>query len=203
MPRFLEITVAFVAIILLSPVLLIAAIAVKVSSPGPVIFSHMRVGKDGVPFGVHKFRSMTTAPAGSGSSLTVGGDNRVTSVGRVLRGSKLDELPQLFNVLFGTMSLVGPRPETADLLEHYPEEAKAVMLSVRPGITDPSSIIFRDEEGELAAQSDPHAYYRDVIIGRKCEMYMDYIPRKSFGFDVKTILQTIVAVIDRKGRLRG
>lgn len=203
MPRLIEILLAVFSILLLSPVLLVAAIAVKFSSPGPIIVSHKRVGKNGAPFGVYKFRSMSVATDNTGSSLTVGGDARVTRIGRVLRSSKIDELPQLFDVLFGTMSFVGPRPETADLLAHYPEGPKAVMLSVRPGITDPASIMYRNEESELAAQDDPHAYYRDVIIGRKCDMYLDYIPRKSIGFDLKVIFQTIIAVLDKRGRLRS
>lgn len=198
MPRILEIIFATLLVGLFSPLLLIAAIAVRLGSPGPVIFRHRRIGMNELPFEVFKFRSMVQSQDYNRSSLTVGGDARITSVGRILRATKIDELPQLFNVLRGDMSIVGPRPETEELLAYYPPKARAIMLSIRPGITDPASIEFRNEESELAAQEDPHSYYCDVLIRRKCKIYEEYIPQKSFWFDFKTVAGTIVAVLDMR-----
>lgn len=194
MPRIVEILLSGAMILVLAPVIVVVAIVVKLDSPGPVIFAQTRVGRGGMPFTIYKFRSMTDA-RGVGPSVTVGGDARVTGVGRVLRRTKLDEVPQLFNVLEGTMSFVGPRPEVPDLIVDYPEACRATMLSVRPGITDPASILYRDEESTLAAQDDPIAYYKKVVIPQKCAIYREYIVQKTFRSDMVTIGQTLKALL--------
>lgn len=193
MPRLIEILLAAFGLIVLSPILIGAAVAVRLNSKGPALFRQIRVGQNGRDFEMYKFRSMVSGP-NSGSLVTVSGDSRVTSVGKFLRKSKIDEFPQLWNVLKGDMSIVGPRPEVRHYLEFYPEDGLEVMLSLKPGITDPASIKFRHEEEILAAQDDPQAYYKNVILPQKCAIYKEYTDQKSFMFDIKTIIQTFVAI---------
>ena len=153
--RLFDVLAAGVGLLLLAPLLAAIALWVRVDSPGPVFFRQQRVGRHGVPFRIHKFRTMAHAPVAAGPLLTVGADARVTRAGRFLRRTKLDELPQLVDVLQGTMSLVGPRPEVPRYVALYPPELRAVVLSVRPGITDPASLLFRDEGEVLGRAADP------------------------------------------------
>ena len=153
--RLEDIVVAVIGIVILAPVFAVIAIAIRLEDGGPVFYRQVRVGRAGRLFEIEKFRSMTPAPNGAIPGLTIAGDPRVTRVGAVLRRAKLDELPQLFNVLQGEMSLVGPRPETPGLMFHYSRSQRAVMVSVRPGMTDYASVLLRDESELLARASRP------------------------------------------------
>ena len=181
-------------LVVLSPLLLFIIIVVATSSPGGPFFRQKRIGLGGRPFRLAKFRSMTVREGTEDGSFDVGSDVRTTRVGRMLRKTKLDELPQLWNVLIGDMSLVGPRPEVPEWTEVYPDRWK-VVLSVRPGITDPASIVFRDEEEILAAAADPNECYRHEILPRKLDLAMEYVARRTLLGDLRIILQTAVAVL--------
>lgn len=177
-----------------SPLFLAAALAIKVDDPaGPVFFRQQRVGLGGRLFRIHKFRSMSVA--NSGSLVTSANDSRITRVGAVLRKSKLDELPQLIDVFVGDMSLVGPRPEVPKYVAMWGEQAAAEILSVRPGITDPASITYRNEQDELAGADDPEQHYVEVILPRKVALYRDYVRTNSVLGDLALIWQTLVAVV--------
>lgn len=176
----------------LAPVMAAAAVAVKLDSPGPVFFRQARVGKGGLPFRIHKFRTMRTDVVGA--NVSTAGDARITRVGKVLRKSKLDELPQLIDVLRGDMALVGPRPEVPEFVRQWSPERRPVILSVRPGITDPASIELRNEADELAAAEDPHQHYVEVLLPRKTSMYVDYVQNRSFIGDIRLIFQTLGVV---------
>ena len=175
-----------------SPILLAVAVAVGVSSPGGAIFRQERIGRGGKPFTIYKFRTMRTDNAGL--KITTGEDARVTPVGKFLRKSKLDELPQLWNVLKGDMSFVGPRPEVRDYTELYTEEQRQIFL-VRPGITDLASIEFRNENDLLTGSSDPNRTYIEEIMPRKIDLGLTYIENMSLGYDVKLIIRTLITVI--------
>ena len=160
--RLFDLLGAALALLLLSPLLLLIALAIRLDSPGPVFFRQLRVGRHGVPFRIHKFRTM--AADAPGLPLTVGADPRITRVGARLRDLRLDELPQLIDVLAGSMSLVGPRPEVPRYVAHYPPELRERVLSVRPGITDPASLLFIDEAELLRRAADPEREYIEVIM---------------------------------------
>lgn len=176
--------------ILLSPILAIVAILVKCSSRGPVLFSQDRVGRAGKIFRTLKFRSMIQGADGLGPGITSFGDPRVTQVGKILRRFKLDELPQVWNVLKGQMSFVGPRPELPEYVGGYSPEQRRV-LSVRPGITDLASLTYRDEEIILRAASDPEKLYREVILPHKLALGLQYIDQMSLLNDASLILKTL------------
>lgn len=195
MKRLLDLIVSVLGLAVSSPVLAAASIAVKRDSPGPVIFRQQRVGLGGRTFDIWKFRTMRQAVAGA--ALTVGDDPRVTRSGRFLRSTKLDELPQLVNVLRGEMSLVGPRPEVPHYVDLWPPEARDRILSVRPGITDPASIEFRRESEELALAPDPEAHYVDVVLPRKVSLYCDYVDNRSFVGDLMILVRTAFSVLGR------
>jgi lipopolysaccharide/colanic/teichoic acid biosynthesis glycosyltransferase len=168
------------------------AVAVKASSPGPVLFSQARVGRNGRSFMILKFRSMRM---GSGGPLvTAGGDSRITRVGRLLRRSKVDELPQLWNVLVGDMSIVGPRPEVRRYVDLYPEDYRHI-LAVRPGITDYAALEYRNEEAVLAGYPDPDAAYIDVVLPAKIALYHRYLKEMSLRTDLTLILRTLGKLI--------
>jgi lipopolysaccharide/colanic/teichoic acid biosynthesis glycosyltransferase len=179
----------------LGPLLILIALAVKLDSPGPVFFRQERVGRFGVPFRIHKFRTMRHDPAGSGLQITVGADRRITRVGQFLRGSKLDELPQLIDVWQGTMSLVGPRPEVPRYVAHYPAALRDKVLSVRPGITDIASIEYRDESAVLARAADPERAYIDEVLPHKLALAASYVDQASVWLDIRLILRTIGAIV--------
>ncbi len=190
--RLFDVIAAALGLLLLSPLLLAAAVWVWLDSPGPVLFRQRRVGRFGVPFTIHKFRTMRVEP---GAAITVGEDPRITRSGRVLRQTKLDELPQLWDVLRGAMSLVGPRPELPRYVELYPEALRRAVLAVRPGITDPASLAYSHEADLLAAAADPEREYRDVILPAKLRLSADYAARASLASDLKLIGRTLLRVL--------
>lgn len=174
------------------PLFVAVAVAIRLDSSGPALFRQERVGLHGVTFRIHKFRSMTAGHGGAFVSAT--GDSRVTRVGRFLRKSKLDELPQFLDVFVGHMSLVGPRPEVPKYVDMWPADRRQVILSVRPGITDPASIALRNEAEELTAAEDPERHYIESLLPRKTAMYVDYVNSRSFAGDLMVIAQTLVTV---------
>jgi len=187
--RLFDVTAAGLGLLLLLPLLLAIALWIKLDSPGPVFFRQERVGRHGVPFRIHKFRSMRTGAPGL--QLTVGVDPRITRAGGWLRGKRLDELPQLIDVLQGTMSLVGPRPEVPRYVAHYPPGLRSVVLAVRPGITDPSSLDFLDEGSLLAAAADPEREYIERILPIKLQRAADYAQRASLWTDLRVLGRTL------------
>jgi len=191
---FFDRSVAGLALVVLSPVLVLIAVLVKVTSPGPVLFRQARVGIDAQPFRIFKFRTMTHTGSTGSTEVSPTGDPRVTPVGRVLRGWYLDELPQLFNVLRGDMALVGPRPETPEFVALYSDDELKV-LSVRPGLAGPSTLEFMDEADRLADHTDPAAHYRDVLLHERVRLDLSYLERRSFGHDVRLLVQQVVAIV--------
>lgn len=189
--RLFDIVASALGLLLLAPLLLLTALWVKLDSPGPALFRQTRVGRHGLPFTIHKFRTMRVEP---GAAITVGADPRITRSGRWLRQTKLDELPQLWDVLRGAMSLVGPRPELPRYVALYPAELRERVLSVRPGITDPASLAFSHEAELLAAAADPEREYREVIMPAKLRVSAEYAARASLLTDLRLILQTLARV---------
>jgi lipopolysaccharide/colanic/teichoic acid biosynthesis glycosyltransferase len=188
--RAIDVVGAGVGSVVLSPLLLVIALAIRLREGSPVLFRQERVGRGGSTFTILKFRTMR-AGRPDDPAVTVAGDNRITPLGRVLRRTKLDELPQLFNVLRGEMSLVGPRPEVPSYVAEWPAEVRRVVLSVRPGITDPASLAHFDEEAVLAAYDDPVEAYRTVVIPRKLAMYQHYVETRSVRGDLRIIVATL------------
>lgn len=189
--RLFDLVVSSIALIVLSPLLLVLAILVKLDSPGPALFRQQRVGRFGRPFRIHKFRTMREGAPARGHNLTVGRDPRITQLGAFLRRYKLDELPQLFDIFVGNMSFVGPRPEMSEYVARYPEELRRQILSVRPGITDPASIEFRDESALLATAADPEKMYIEEILPRKLASSRRYLEGRSLLTDIHLIWQTL------------
>jgi lipopolysaccharide/colanic/teichoic acid biosynthesis glycosyltransferase len=189
--RFFDVIVAALGLLLLGPLLIAIALWIKLDSPGPVFFRQERVGRGGAPFRIHKFRSMRVDAPLVGPQLTVGADPRVTRTGQVLRRTKLDELPQLIDVLVGSMSLVGPRPEVPRYVAMYPAALRDKVLSVRPGITDPASIEYRDESALLARAADPERVYIEQIMPAKLRCAANYVDRMSLANDVRLIGATL------------
>ena len=194
MKRVFDFVIALCGSVLLAPVFLITAVAVKLDSPGPVFFRQERVGRRGERFRIFKFRTMVANKTGWGRRFTILGDKRVTRVGRWLRDFKLDELPQLFNVIKGEMSLVGPRPEVPEFVDLFWEEFEPI-LQARPGITHEASILFRHEEAILSTVSDPDRFYRETIMPQKLDIYTRSMNQESLARDVKTILDTVLSVV--------
>lgn len=182
-------------LLMLSPMFLVIAVAIKLDSSGPVFFRQQRVGRFGRPFGIHKFRTMLVNAEALGMQITVGSDSRVTRVGRVLRKYKLDELPQLIDVFSGTMSLVGPRPEVPRYVMYYPATVRDNVLSVRPGITDRASIEFRNENDILGRAVDPHEAYVNEVLPVKLRYYQEYVKTRTFWGDIVIIFDTLRAVL--------
>lgn len=192
--RLFDVGGAGIGLLLLAPLLLALALWVRLDSPGPVLFRQQRVGRHGVCFDILKFRTMVARPD-DGGQLTVGRDPRITRGGRFLRSSKLDELPQLINVLQGTMSLVGPRPEVPRYVDCYPPAARAAVLSVAPGITDLASILYKEESEILGRAADPERAYVETILPVKLEYYQRYVRERSFWLDLRIIFRTLAAVL--------
>ena len=192
--RVFDIAVALIGLALLAPLFVLIALSIKIDSAGPVFFRQQRVGKWGKPFNIFKFRTMTTV-AGETRQLTVGDDCRITRVGRFLRYYKLDELPQLINVLQGTMSLVGPRPEVPRYVACYPSETRTIVLSVAPGITDWASILYREESQILGRADDPEKAYIETILPIKLNYYVRYVQERNFWMDLHIICRTLVAIM--------
>lgn len=192
--RIFDILTSFFGIIIISPILIIVAFFIKLQMPGPVFFIQTRIGKGGKEFRLLKFRTMLVKPKTSEGSFDAGDQSRITALGKVLRKTKLDEIPQLINVLKGDMSLVGPRPEVKKWTAVYPDQWE-IVHQVRPGITDNASIEFRNEEELLAQSSNPEETYRDIILPRKLELYINYVNHHSFWGDLMIILRTIQTII--------
>lgn len=189
--RALDILGAAIGLVVLSPFLLLIAVAVKFDSPGPSCFRQERVGRGGRLFRIFKFRTMVVGAPRLGGALTVGSDRRVTRIGNFLRRTKLDEFPQLINVLAGHMSLVGPRPEVPEFMSFYTPEQRAVILSVRPGMTDYASILFRNEGALLDGKDDPVETYRREIMPIKFAYYERYSREVGFLNDLRIICATV------------
>ena len=190
--RSIDLLAAALGLILLSPLFLAVAALIKLTSPGPVFHRAQRVGKDGVPFTLFKFRSMRAGAAASGPGITRSGDERITPIGRLLRRTKIDEIPQLLNVILGDMSLVGPRPEDPRYVTLYTPEQKRI-LSVRPGITSAASIRYRHEEALLTGDDWEKRYVSDVMPA-KLRIDLDYLDRRTTASDVGILWQTFLAL---------
>lgn len=193
MKRLFDLVAALTGLVLLLPVLIIIAALVRADSSGPIFFRQERVGMHGRIFRIFKFRTMKMNAEDEGQ-ITVGRDARVTRTGHVLRRFKLDELPQLINVVRGEMSLVGPRPEVPRYVAEYPDGVRDAVLSVRPGITDWASIEFKDENAILGTARDPERSYIETILPIKLAYYVRYVHERSFMMDLKIIFLTILAI---------
>lgn len=191
--RAVDVVLSALGLIVLAPLLLLIAVWIKADSPGPVFFRQTRVGRGCRTFEIHKFRTMKVQNS-PGAPITVGADPRITRAGRFLRKYKLDELPQLIDVVAGNMSLVGPRPEVPGYVALYAPDVRDIVLSVRPGITDDASIEFRDESELLARSATPERTYVDEILPRKLELYVRYVRQRSFMGDIRIIGRTILAL---------
>lgn len=192
--RIIDIVLSIIGIVVMAIPMIIISIAIKLNSKGPVLFRQERVGKDFKHFKINKFRTMVTDAEKKGMQITVGKDSRITSVGNFLRKSKLDEFPQLFNVLFGEMSFVGPRPEVPKYVKLYDDYQKNV-LKVKPGITDLASIEYRDESTVLGQSEDPEKAYIEEVLPTKLELNMKYIKKMSVFYDVYLIMKTLLRIV--------
>ena len=192
--RAMDIVISGCALLVIWPVLVLIALAIKIDDPGPVFYRQVRVGKNGKEFRIYKFRTMVVDADKKGLAITVGRDNRITRMGRLLRKTKLDELAQLINVFVGEMSFVGPRPEVPKYVNLYTPYQRQVLL-VRPGITDYASIAYRNENDMLEGAEDPERMYIDVIMPDKIELNMKYLREISPLADIRLIFSTIIAVI--------
>ena len=190
--RIFDVLMSSVGLLLLSPLFLIISIAVILESKGGIFYKQERIGKNGKPFKLLKFRSMYVGADKKGLLTVSGRDPRITRVGYFIRKTKIDELPQLINVLKGDMSLVGPRPEVAKYVNLYNDEQKQI-LSVRPGITDPASITFRNENDLLAQAENPEKFYIESVMPEKIRISLDYIKKRNFFTDIGIIFKTILS----------
>jgi lipopolysaccharide/colanic/teichoic acid biosynthesis glycosyltransferase len=197
--RVLDLLVAGLALVLLAPLLGVIAVCVRLDSRGAVFFRQERVGRGGGTFRIHKFRTMQADAPGRGPGITVGDDPRITRVGRFLRRTKLDELPQLIDVLAGDMSLVGPRPELPCYVALYPADLRAQVLAVRPGITDPASLKYADEAALLAQSADPEREYREVLLPAKLRESVAYARRATLASDLLVLARTAALLLGRRG----
>ena len=192
--RAMDIVISGCALLVIWPVLVLIALAIKIDDPGPVFYRQVRVGRNGKEFRIYKFRTMVVDADKKGLAITVGRDNRITRMGSLLRKTKLDELAQLINVFTGEMSFVGPRPEVPKYVNMYTPYQRQVLL-VRPGITDYASIAYRNENDMLEGAEDPERMYIDVIMPDKIELNMKYLREISPLADIRLIFSTIIAVI--------
>lgn len=189
--RAFDLIASAAGLLLLAPLLLAIALWVRLDSPGPALFRQERIGRAGRPFRICKFRTMVADAPSRGLQITTGRDPRITRAGDFLRRTKLDELPQLLNVLTGEMSLVGPRPEVPRYVALYPSATRAVVLSVRPGLTDEAAIRYADESSLLATAPDPEKTYVEDILPKKLALYEEYVARRSFAGDLALIFRTL------------
>lgn len=192
--RLFDIFASGLGLVVLAIPMLIISLIIKLDSEGEVLFKQERVGLNGVPFKIFKFRTMVADAPSRGREITVGADSRITKVGNILRKAKLDELPQLINVFMGDMSLVGPRPEVPRYVAMYTPEQRSV-LKVRPGITDLASIEYRDESKVLAEASDPDKTYIEEIMPHKLKLNMEYIENLGLFYDIGLIFRTFFAIL--------
>jgi len=189
MKRLFDITMALTGLVLLWWVVALAALVARLETGEPGLFVRSRIGRHGKPFNLYKIRTMKSSSARK-STVTTLNDVRITKSGRIFRRTKIDELPQLYNVLVGDMSLVGPRPDVAGFADLLQGEERA-MLSLRPGITGPATLIYRDEESLLAGVEDPESYNREVLFPQKVRINLDYMRNYSLLGDIKYILRTV------------
>ncbi|WP_245862824.1 sugar transferase [Georgenia soli] len=171
------------------------AIAIKLDTRGPALFRQIRIGRTGQPFRIHKFRTMIAGAPGS--LVSTSDDQRITRIGRILRATKLDELPQFIDVVAGHMSIVGPRPEVPAYVDCWPPQHREIILSIRPGITDPASIQLRHESDLLANAPEPDRYYREVLLPLKTSLYVQYVETRSLRGDLAIMFKTAAAVLRR------
>jgi len=194
--RAFDLVCSIPGIVILSPLLLVVALAVRLSSPGPVIFRSRRVGRNGREFDLLKFRTMTKEAPQTGPAITFGRDPRITPLGALLRSTKIDELPQLLNVVLGQMSLVGPRPEVPEYVRLYTSEQRAV-LNLMPGITDPASIKYARESELLGESEDPETHYVQHVMPDKIRLNLEYAARANVWTDFLLILKTLIKITGR------
>lgn len=192
--RIFDLLLSVIGLVLLAPVLLVCILLIKMDSPGPALFTQDRVGKKQKLFKIYKFRTMRVEQNSDALRITSSADKRITNLGKKLRKYKLDELPQLLNVLKGDMSLVGPRPEVPEYVEYWPEEARRLILSVPPGITDNASLEYLDEGRILAESEEPEKIYIEEILPKKLEYYIRYVEQRSFLVDISLVLRTLVLI---------
>ena len=195
--RMFDLLASTLALVILAPLLLLLALAVRIDSPGPVFFRQERVGRRGVPFRIHKFRTMVADAAARGPVVTLARDPRITRSGRWLRHYRLDELPQLIDVVLGRMSLVGPRPEVPRFVDRYPADLRTTILSVRPGITDPASLAHLDESAMLGRSADPERDYVEKILPAKLRAQADYAARATLRSDLAILARTVRVLLSR------
>lgn len=198
MKRLFDLVAAGIGLVLLAPVMAIIGVLVRKDSEGPALFRQERVGREGRPFRLLKFRSMASVPETGGPLITARGDSRITRIGAKLRATKLDELPQLINVVRGEMSIVGPRPELAKYVAMWSEHDRRIILSIRPGITDPATLKLRYEEELLGQQLDPERYYEDVLLPLKAAAYVDYAQSRTLFGDLCLVVRTLMATVGRQ-----
>ena len=191
--RLVDVTMAGALLIALSPLVTVLALLVRATSPGPALFRQTRIGRDGRPFVLLKLRTMRVDAMGAGPAITAGVDPRITPLGARLRRAKLDELPQLWNVLRGDMSLVGPRPEVPDYVARYTASQRAV-LRARPGLTDPASLAWADEAATLATFADPHRAYAETVLPQKLALSLAYLERRTVWSDLAVVIRTTAHV---------
>jgi lipopolysaccharide/colanic/teichoic acid biosynthesis glycosyltransferase len=194
MKRAFDILTSAVGLTLLSPLLILVALLIKLTSPGPVLFRQERMGRRFRPFRICKFRTMTQDAPRRGGPITFGADPRITRLGRLLRNTKIDEIPQLINVLKGEMSLVGPRPEVPRYVEMFRDDYQQI-LQVRPGITDLASIKYRDEAALLGQAEDPEREYVTRLLPEKISLAKQYVAQSSFWFDLTLIIRTMLRLL--------
>ena len=195
--RAFDLVFAIIALLLLSPLFFLGSLLAKFQSKGPVFYKAKRVGKDEAIFEMYKFRTMVVNADTLGGSLTTYRDTRITPIGRFLRWTKLDELPNLINVIKGEMSLIGPRPEAPDYVKYYTEVQKQV-LQVKPGMTGPSQLANRDEEEKLKGQQDAEHYYITELMPKKLALDLHYVATQSIASDIGWLLKTVWVVIVRR-----
>ena len=194
--RLFDVCFSFLGLVILSPLFLIIIALIYFTMQGNVFFIQPRVGRGGNIFMLYKFRTMCNAPLKVEGAFNPGDKSRITYLGKLLRKYKLDELPQLYNVFKGEMSIVGPRPEIKQWTQVYPEKWE-IVLRVTPGITDNASIVFSDEEELLSKSDNPNETYRDVILPRKLDLYVSYVNNHSFSGDISIVFRTLIKVISK------
>lgn len=194
--RAFDIIISATGLIILLPLEILIALVIVIDDGGSIFFKQKRIGLNQRPFTLYKFRSMTASSNAFIENFDAGDKSRVTKIGTLLRKTKLDELPQLFNVLIGDMSLVGPRPEVEKWVDIYPQQW-AFVLTMKPGITDNAAILFRNEEDILAKVSNPEMYYKEIILPQKLNIYSDYILNHSFTIDILIIVKTILSIFKK------
>ena len=197
MKRSFDFMISLIGLILLSPVFFFIAVAIKLDSIGPIFFRQVRIGQYGLQFHIYKFRTMIVDAETKGLKITVKKDPRVTRVCAILRRYKLDELPQLIDVLINNMSLVGPRPEVPKYVALYSPEIRDIIFSVKPGITDNASIHYRLENSLLTSLSNSEKVYIEEILPKKLRLNVDYVKHQSFWGDIKIIFKTLISLIKK------